>query len=130
MGTITRTKDKTTIDAYEAASETAHKYAEEIGQQRKVIGDLRHQLQLRDHDIAALEEQLTSPEGRENMWWLQAKALRQRTALRQLEARNATLRFRMRVILKLHGDLTREEYLAAKAEVQNEQLRAMIEESA
>lgn len=102
---------------WEKLYRTAHKNEMELG----------HELSLARRDMAALEEQLQGPDGRQNMWWVQCKVLRQKTALRRLEARNASLRFAMTVTRRLRGEITAEEWRKAKAEIQYEQLRDQID---
>jgi tRNA A37 N6-isopentenylltransferase MiaA len=59
--------------------------------------------------------------------WLQAKARRQARALEVLNRRVVNQRFQLRLLNDLGRGLTKEEWLAAKAEVTNEQVAEKLE---
>lgn len=58
--------------------------------------------------------------------WLQAKVAHQKAALDKLHSRVANQRFQLRTLNELGRGLTREEFLKAKAEVENEETRKRI----
>jgi hypothetical protein len=62
--------------------------------------------------------------------WLQAKVAAQKAALDRLHTRVVNQRFQLRVLTQLGRNLTAQEFLAAKAEVDNEQVRERIGEPA
>ena len=62
------------------------------------------------------------------LYFYQRKSLRQRAARDQLNRRNLSLRFALRVHEAIHGPLSREEYLKARDAVQDEQLRERIDD--
>jgi hypothetical protein len=59
--------------------------------------------------------------------WLQRKVWRQAVALDALNRRVVTQRFVLRTLDQLGRSLTRAEYLAARDQISNEQLRARID---
>lgn len=59
--------------------------------------------------------------------WLQDKCRRQAAALEVLNRRVVNQRFQLRTLNELGRGLTREEFLAAKAEVSNEQVAGKLE---
>lgn len=63
----------------------------------------------------------------ENTQWLQAKVQAQRVALDALNRRVLSQRFQLRTLNEMGRGLTREEFLAAKAEVSNEQVSDRLE---
>ncbi len=62
----------------------------------------------------------------ENMSWLQAKVAAQRVANDQMHSTVVRQRFVLNALERLGRGLTREEFLAAKAEVASEQSRQRI----
>jgi hypothetical protein len=59
--------------------------------------------------------------------WLQRKVWRQAVALDALNRRIVTQRFVLRTLDELGRSLTRAEYLAARDQISNEQLRSRID---
>lgn len=62
--------------------------------------------------------------------WLQMKVERQRRALDILNRKVLSQRFRLRVLNEMGRDLTKDEYLAARDALENEQVKERIEEYA
>lgn len=60
------------------------------------------------------------------MWWSLSKVARQRDALSYLCARNTRLRFQLRTLEELGRGLTKDEFLAARAKVTNEDVGERI----
>src|SRR5271155_5180842 len=61
------------------------------------------------------------------MWWVQAKADRQRKALDLLNRRVVNQRFQLRTLNELGRGLTTAEFLTAKEQLANEQVKNLIE---
>lgn len=78
------------------------------------IAELKDQLRI-DEKIAAGDIPTA-------VYWLQTKAHRQAKALDRLNRRVLNQRFQLRLINDLNRGLTRDEWLAAKAAVTNEQV--------
>jgi uncharacterized coiled-coil protein SlyX len=87
--------------------------------------ELRSQILELQRDVRALEDQL---EGNipGATYWLQTKVVRQRRALDRMNRTLVSQRFVLRTMDGLGRSLTREEYLAARAQ-QPERLRERIE---
>lgn len=62
----------------------------------------------------------------DNSSWLQAKVAAQAKALDVMHSRIVNQRFQLRVLNELGRGLSREEFLAAKAQVENEQTSSRI----
>lgn len=62
--------------------------------------------------------------------WLQQKVASQRKALDRLNRKVLSQRFRLRVLNEMGRDLTKEEYLAARDALVNEQVKERIEDYA
>jgi len=62
--------------------------------------------------------------------WLQMKVASQRKALDKLNRKVLSQRFRLRVLSSMGRDLTKEEYLAARDALENEQVKERIEDYA
>jgi uncharacterized coiled-coil protein SlyX len=83
-------------------------------------------------ELASARDQLKAYEAMEQgdvinaCRWLQSKGYRQGKALDRLNRRVVNQRFQLRVLNELGRGLTREEFLAAKAQVENEQLSERI----
>ncbi|HJS83808.1 MAG TPA: hypothetical protein VJ742_13355 [Nitrososphaera sp.] len=76
-------------------------------------------------DLATVEAQLAGDLPKASAW-LQSKVWRQRAVLDTLNRRVLSQRFRLRVLAEADRDLTREEYLAAKARIEDEQQRERL----
>jgi hypothetical protein len=61
------------------------------------------------------------------MWWVQAKADRQRAALDLLNRRVLNQRFILRTLNELGRGLTTDEFITAKSQLDNEQVKNLIE---
>jgi hypothetical protein len=61
-----------------------------------------------------------------NMSWLQAKVAAQATALDRMHNRIVNQRFQLRILNELGRGLSQEEFLKAKAQVENEQTKERI----
>jgi hypothetical protein len=83
--------------------------------------------ELQDENDTLREQLKGNPDAKWRWMW---KATRQRQALAILNRRVATQRFRLRITEQLREPITREEYLAARAAIENEQLRERIEDPA
>lgn len=66
----------------------------------------------------------------EQQSWLQMKVASQRKALDALNRKVVSQRFRLRVLQEMGRDLTKDEYLAARDAIQNEQVKERIEDYA
>lgn len=84
--------------------------------------------QLRD-EVATLQA-LHGEQSSETQSWLQMKVASQRKALDTLNRRVLTQRFRLRVLNEMGRDLTKDEYLAARDALVNEQVKERIEDYA
>lgn len=62
--------------------------------------------------------------------WLQMKVASQRKALDKLNRKVLSQRFRLRVLNEMGRDLTKDEYLAARDALVNEQVKERIEDYA
>lgn len=62
--------------------------------------------------------------------WLQMKVASQRKALDKLNRKVLSQRFRLRVLNEMGRDLTKDEYLAARDALENEQVKERIEDYA
>lgn len=96
---------------------------------RKLQGDLsqaRRELAICERDRDSYLAQL---EGRKDlMWWAHAKCRRQSSALDDLNRRTTTLRFGVKVMEQILGrPVTREEWVAARSLVADEQHRDRID---
>lgn len=78
---------------------------------------LRHELAEAKQQNAAYEEMIKGniPQA---CFWLQTKVWRQRKALDLLNRKVLTQRFRLRTVALMGRDLTKEEYLAAKEQLE------------
>lgn len=62
--------------------------------------------------------------------WLQMKVASQRKALDRLNRTVVSQRFRLRVLQSMGRDLTKDEYLAAKDAIENEQVKERVDDYA
>ena len=60
--------------------------------------------------------------------WLMRKVLRQRAAINALQHKNGTLHFMLRCYARLRKPITQEEYVQARSEIQDKQLKSRIAE--
>lgn len=87
--------------------------------------ELRQKLGIAERDRDMYRDQL---EGRKDlMWWCMSKVHRQADALDTLNRRVLNQRFVLRTLEELGRGLSRDEYLAAREKVANEQVRERIE---
>lgn len=95
--------------------------------------EIEEKLAIAQAEIRELKAQLAIDEYRAEgdtykaTQWLQAKARRQAHALERLNRRVLNQRFQLRLLNDLGRGLTREEWLAAKENVQNEQVAERLE---
>lgn len=91
------------------------------------VGELETKLREAQREAAELRAQLEGdiPSA---TYWLQTKVWRQRSALDRLHTRVVTQRLILHAMSKLGRDLSREEWQAALAELDNPQVRARIEQ--
>jgi hypothetical protein len=90
--------------------------------------EMRRQIQELTWERDALLKQIAGDPSH-SLFFYQRKTGRQRTALDQLNRRNSSLRFALRLHERIHGSLTQEEYQKARVEVENEQLRDRLDEN-
>lgn len=76
-------------------------------------------------ECSTLREQLEGK--RDSIWWVQAKVWRQQKALDLLNRRVVNQRFVLRSLEDLGRGLTRDEFLAAREQLGNEQVKNLIE---
>lgn len=84
------------------------------------------QLREENHVLRLSHGELSS----DDQSWLQMKVASQRKALDQLNRKVLSQRFRLRVLNEMGRDLTKDEYLAARDAIQNEQVKERIEDYA
>lgn len=106
---------------------TRSKPVESLESLRSRNAELRTRVLELEGEVSALSAEVAGDLPRATAW-LQTKVWRQRIALDVLNHKNATLRFRLRTTEHLGRGLTRDEYLKARAEIGNEQLRSRIDE--
>jgi hypothetical protein len=97
----------------------------EVQRLHRELLDVRRELRDTQTECRALRDQL---EGRkDHMWWVQAKVYAQAKANNRMQRTVENQRFVLRTLEQLGRSLTRDEFVAARDEMKNDQLKERID---